>query len=143
MRWMSSSSLSDDLHRHPQSNRPENCRDTSVPPHRRRYMPGTDTQYPLRKRRDWCKKYESSCRSSRRQRPPWTPRKAPVLPNYPDEYPRWAGPVGPIAPSLSAFRCFGLGNGVVVAPVFRIILQRTQPFESFFIQRLPIWQSSS
>ena len=38
---------------------------------------------------------------------------------------------------------FGLGESIMVAPVFRIVLQRAQPLECFLSERFPIWQSSS
>ena len=49
----------------------------------------------------------------------------------------------PLPLFLGFLQCFGPGDGVVVAPVFRIVFQRAQPLEGLLSERFPIWQSSS
>lgn len=49
----------------------------------------------------------------------------------------------PLLLFLLFIRRFGLGESIMIAPVFRIFLQRAQPLECFLSERFPIWQSSS
>ena len=92
----------DRLRHRPQRNHLESCRHISGPPRRWRYTPGTDMQYPPRKRTDWYRKYGSSCHSSRRQRRLRIPQK-PQFPEGLGDTGRRAGPAGPAVPFLSAF----------------------------------------